>query len=69
MKRHNYNIGPHFLVWVDRGWFSVRVGRWYFKLRHLPTWPLRFSERNGFGYRRLLRFRGWELGLVTGGAA
>jgi len=50
-------------LWLDRGFIGLRLGRWYFKLRDVERHPLLFSERNSYGYRRILRFRLWEFGV------
>lgn len=53
-------------VCLDRGWLGVRVGRRHLKIRDTRRHPLRFSERNRFGYRRLLVVgEHWEAGMTA----
>lgn len=52
-------------VWTAHRFIGVRVGRRYFKLRDLRCHPKLFSERNGYGYRRIVRAGHWEFGVRT----
>lgn len=50
-------------VLIARRFVGIRVGGRYFKLRDVTVHRLLFTERNGRGYRRLGRWRDWELGV------
>lgn len=50
-------------VWISDRFVGLRLGRRYFKVRDIERHPLLFSERNGYGYRRLLRIGSWEFGV------
>lgn len=52
-------------VWISDGFVGLRLGGRYFKFRDTRHHPLLFSERNGYGYRRLLRIGSWEFGVRT----
>lgn len=52
-------------VYRSDRFYGLRLGRFYFKLRDVRLHPLLFSERNGYGYRRLARWGVWELGVRT----
>lgn len=56
---------PRIHLWTDRGFIGLRLGRRYFKFRDIQRHPLMFSERNGYGYRRLARVGSWEFGVRT----
>lgn len=50
-------------VWVSNLFIGVRTGRFYWKLRDTDRHPLLFSERNGRGYRRIIRVGPYEFGV------
>jgi hypothetical protein len=52
-------------VWIDGRFIGVRVGSRYFKLRDIRQHPLRFTERNGYGYWSFCRIGSWEFGVRT----
>lgn len=50
-------------IWLGDRFIGVRDGCRYFKLRDVQRHPLLFSERNGYGYRRILRVGSWKMGV------
>lgn len=50
-------------AFVSPGWFGLRLGHTYWKLRDVERHPLLYSERNRIGYLGLARVGTWEFGV------